>query len=60
MAPALLLISKNGTRCHKHNRLPQRYSVTARGGRRAGQADLWHEVNEFLENALEAFGSGRP
>ena len=29
-------------------------------GRRAGQADLWQEVKEFLENALEAFGSGRP
>ena len=22
--------------------------------------DLWQEVKEFLENALEAFGSGRP
>ncbi|OLQ14584.1 hypothetical protein AK812_SmicGene1253 [Symbiodinium microadriaticum] len=46
--------------CHKQNRLLQRYSVAAVGGRRAGQADLWQEVKEFLENALEAFGSGRP
>ena len=32
--------------------------MAARSGRRAGQADLWQEVKEFLENALEAFGSG--
>ena len=35
-------------------------SVAARCGRCAGPADLWHEVKEFLENALEAFGSRKP
>ena len=60
MVPTLVSISGNGTRRRqKHNRLLQRYSVASRGGRRAGQTDSWLEVKDFLENALEALGSGR-